>query len=81
MADHRGYSNCHSQSGGGEVVQYEIETQLRSGEWSAEAVGDRNEFDTETEALAAIGQLKEIDEEWAVAEYRVVAVKESEVKA
>ena len=59
---------------------YEIETQLRSGEWSNE-VGDRNEFDTETEALAAIGELKGIDEEWAVAEYRVVAVKESEVKA
>ena len=50
---------------------YEIETKLRSGEWSNE-VGGHNEFDTEAEARAAITQLKEIDEDWAVAEYRVV---------
>ena len=55
---------------------YEIETKLRSGEWSNEdvppSVGGHNEFDTEAEARAAITRLKEIDEDWAVAEYRVV---------
>ena len=60
------------------MTTYEIQTKY-GGEWSNE-VGDRNEFDTETEALAAIGQLKEIDEEWSRANYRVVAVKESEVE-
>ena len=59
------------------MTTYEIQTKY-GGEWSNE-VGDRNEFDTETEALAAIGDLKGIDEGWSSANYRVVAVKEDEV--
>ena len=40
-------------------------------EWSIDAVGQPNEFETEEEAWEAIEKLRELGGEWAVAEYNV----------
>ena len=56
-------------------MRYQIEsrtTHWASREWSPDGIGEPNEFDTEAEALAAIDALRQLGEDWAEAEYRVV---------
>lgn len=52
--------------------KYRGETKLESGDWCPTLWWG---FETQEEAWVAIGKLKEIDEDYAVAEYRVVEVK------
>jgi len=63
----------------GEREMYQIETLDQYGMWSADMVGDGNEFDTREEAEAMIPELRKIDtvygsRDWADAEYRVVEI-------
>jgi hypothetical protein len=54
-------------------MSYEIETRGRYREWSNDT-GDDNSFASEAEAWTMIEELKTLGEDWAAAEYRVVAV-------
>lgn len=55
------------------TTHYAIKSRGQSGDWSAEYVGADNRFATESEAEAGIAALRGLGEEWAAAEYRVVA--------
>jgi hypothetical protein len=57
-------------------MAYRIETFL-NGYWDAQAVGrdEDNRFATEEEAETQIDALRELGDEWASAEYRVVEIE------
>ena len=52
---------------------YAIET-LRDGAWTADGLGEDNEFATAEAAEQMIPELRLIGDDWASAEYRVTAV-------
>jgi len=66
-------------AGGGAGVTYEIQTRhpghpLRAG-WTADGIGDGNEFETVAEAEAMIAQFRQSDDpSWRESEYRVVEI-------
>ena len=52
---------------------FQIESRThRDNQWSADGIGEPNEFTTIEDADDAIRQLQELGDEWADAEYRVV---------
>ena len=52
---------------------YQIETLNKYG-WSADNIGDNNEFETRVEAENAIESLRKLNGDWATATYRVAAI-------
>ena len=52
---------------------YQIET-LDANGWSAENIGDNNEFQTRLDAENAIESLRQLNGDWATAIYRVVEI-------
>jgi len=59
---------------------FEIETRKPNdsllSEWTSE-IGDAHQFATREDAWKMVFQLKELDEEWATAEYRIVNASSS----
>jgi hypothetical protein len=56
-------------------MKYEIQSRDYYGQWSIDTVGTENVFDTETEAWAAVEDLKQLGHEWAEADYRVEPIR------
>ncbi len=46
-------------------------------EWDIDGIGEPNAFDTYEEAEAAIEELRQLGDDWAAAEYRVVEVADA----
>ena len=56
---------------------FKIETLSAYGIWTDEIGTGENAFETEADALAMVQELRTIGEDWAKAEYRVVAIEGS----
>ena len=64
---------------GDATVKYQIQTRPENSNdasaWTADGIGDQNEFTTEAEADVAIAELKKLGADWASAQYRVAPIR------